>query len=195
MYASAILDPSSVKTAADQLEQETVTELRATDDVAALLAATAPVVPTPTGSDLAALLRTAAVAVGRVRGTAVVDTADALRGMPVVAPGEPVAMINGPTAGWWLCVEVCTNERVLRSTAFALFRRDSGPVDPHVADRVWTRLIDGHMPDGAVTLMPQTHGELHQLAVDYAYAPYAAITGGPTGAPTVTLRLVVRVEP
>lgn len=42
VYATAILDPSSVNAAADKLEQETVQELRATDDTAALLAASAP---------------------------------------------------------------------------------------------------------------------------------------------------------
>lgn len=194
VYATAILDPGAVKAAADKLEQETVIELRASDDVAALLAATAPAVLSPTGANLAALLRTAAAALGRLRGVTPTDTAEALRGLPAVAPGEPVATITGQTAGWWLCVEVRTNERVPRSTAFALFQRDGGTVDPHIADRIWTRLIDGEPPGRTVTVMAQTHTELHRLAVDYAYAPYAALTGGPAGAPTVTLRLVVRVE-
>lgn len=195
VYAAAILDPSAVGAAADKLEQETVDEIHASDDVAALLAATAPVVPPPADGNLADLLRAAAAAVGRLRGTTLTDTAEALRGMPVVAPGEPVAALPGDTAGWWFCAEVRTNERMPRSTAFALFRRDSGTVDPHTADRIWTRLIDGEPPSGTVPLVPQTWDELHQLAVDYAYAPYAALTGGPAGAPTVTLRLVVRVAP
>lgn len=123
------------------------------------------------------------------------DTADALRGLPAVAPGEPVATVPSDTPGWWLCAEVQTNERVPRSTAFALFRRDAGTVDPHTADRIWTRLVDGEPPSGAMTLATQTWSELHQLAVDYAYAPYAAMTGGLTGAPSVNLRLVVRAGP
>lgn len=195
VYARAILDPGTVEAAADALERDTVTEVREHEDVDGLLAVTAPAPPPPGGANLADILRRAAAASGRRRGTRPADPAEALVGLPAVAPGEPIATYRGETAGWWVCVEVRTDERVPRATAFALFRRDTGAVDPHAADRMWTRLMDGEEPAGTVALVPEIWRQLQQLAIDYAYAPYKALTGVASGAPLVTLRLAARLAP
>jgi hypothetical protein len=193
IYAEALAGQDALRRAADELTEQTRADLREKADIRDLLRSDV-FRPTTTGQRLRAVLELARRAKAAM-GETLSDPLNALVDLPNMTPGEPVARISGPTAGWWSCWEVRPDASGAR-TAFGLFTTDTGRIRPDLADDVWDTLATSPQTLGTTTVPDDTWQRLLDSGHSHAYTPCARLAAGATpSAPMVRPLLIARVDP
>jgi hypothetical protein len=182
LYAAAILDPSTLESAAESLSDQARLDVKEIDPLRDALGPSLKPSVVSRPSSLRRWLEVAdeahrrMVAGGRRSGPS----------LPEIVPCEPVPMRTGTTAGWWTMWEIATGTE---RSALAIFLTDTGAVRPDIADRLWSSLAEQTVVDATTVLDVETFSRLHSAAADHGYKkPGAAV-------PSLVLRLAVRVEP
>lgn len=192
LYAAAILDPTTLPAAMETLDRRA---RQAIEDAAPWRDALGPSLTPSRRANPAKLGRWLALAEGAWRRLGCPSGGPA-GWLPEVVPGEPVPRLAAPTAGWWTMWETTVGEE---RTAFALYLTDVGAVRPDLAERQWIALAEqpeqSQGPGGASGPQPGraldaiTFARLREVAVDHGYRECNG------SAPSLVLRLAVRVEP
>jgi superfamily II DNA or RNA helicase len=178
LYAAAIVDPGSIDRAAEEFAdgtRATIREMAPLRDALGDSHTAAPLAhrsPLPRWIELA---DRASTALGQQPGRTA---------LPDVMPGEPAPQIAGATTGWWSWWETSGGST---REAFALFVSDSRAIRPDLAERIWVQLAEGVDPITGPVLSDDVFHHLRNLAVDHGYRH-------PTSMPSLTPRLIVRVE-
>jgi superfamily II DNA or RNA helicase len=195
LYTTAILDPALLAARAAELEARTRADVAAVEPLrAAMAGAEASPVPKPSG-DVDRWLRLSIEARERLgrptpdRMFAVLDE------LPEVAPGEPVPLVTGQTAGWWSLWEVRPEGEGRARDCFALFTTDTGSVRPDLAERLWAALAAVEHVQGSPPPAGETLERLWRAGADHGWRAASVLAAGRAlCAPWLALRLMVRVE-
>ncbi len=178
LYTTAILDPSRLDRAAEELETQTRQTLSDTAPLRAALGSEARPLPARRAGNLGhwlALMDEAGTRLGRNG-----------RQPGELLPGETVPCLRQEKAGWWTMWEASAGTD---RSCLALFVTDSGAVRPDLADRIWTALAEQPCGTETTELDPDTLAKLRALAADHAYRRHDGAV------PSLTLRLAVRAGP
>jgi superfamily II DNA or RNA helicase len=192
VFTQAIIDPASLASAADDFGRRLREDIAAAEDARQLLQPTTHVVLKRQEPQLPTVLRAAAQALASLKGAAVKDTVDALRGLPVVAPGEPVPVIAAEADGWLSLWLVNPSDATDQMGAYAVFHSATGRVDPHHAERIWRELC--RQPSIVATEIPDeaTWIAIVEQGRDFGYAPLQQLTHGDRSLPRIELALLVK---
>jgi superfamily II DNA or RNA helicase len=139
IYATAILDPTSLPGAMEALDRRTRAAVREAEPLREAMGDCQPPGPPSRPSELRRWL---AMADGARRRLGMAPTGPVPQ-LPEVLPGEPVPLIAGPTAGWWTMWEATGGTG---RAAFALFIADNGAIRPDLAERCWVALAQQAEP-------------------------------------------------
>lgn len=195
VFTQAIVDPAGLTSAANDFDRRVREDLTATDAARRLMKPTTKIVLKQQEAQLPRVLASAASALAALNGSAVADPTEALRSLPVVAPGEPVPVVSAEVEGWLSVWLVSPSDSTDQSGAYAVFRGSTGRVDPHHAERVW-RKISTH-PSIVASVIPDesTWRAIVDQGRDFGHAPLQQLACGRGDAPRIELALLVRAVP